>query len=332
MMKPTVDSLSLTPDILAKTNKFELEQLKQDLSEPLTKALDDQASVGEISLLCPLKPVIDDSAKLLVKDPAGHPIAVVLCSSPVTPRLIARGMERARSAKQALGSDVGRVILDPLLKGEIHGLSYAVLPYCQPLSNSRLVWPVQRAFLSLHVFQWLSRVTEITATRVHPKQVEPNFMEPLKYLAELEGVTERVRVAAQQAMNRLEGGKWTPRHVLMHNDLWKGNILLDDRQVSGFGNRLRTERFVIIDWMGAMVQGYAMYDLIRLAQSLKLGKRQLRKYVTTHCKFLGCNFSDARSHLLASLGYLSMHLEHFPLPRFVEMADSCLEKIEQIQG
>ena len=241
-------------------------------------------------------------------------------------------MERTRLAKQALSPDLGRVILDPLLEGEIRGLSYAVLPYCQPLSNSRLVWPVQRALLSPHVFQWLERVTEATATKVHPKQIEPNFMEPLKHLAELEEMTKRVRVAARQAINRLGDGHWTPRHVLMHNDLWKGNILLDHRQVSRFGKRLRTERFVIIDWMGAMIKGYGMYDLIRLAESLKLGNRELRKQITTHCEFLDCDFTDARSHLLASLGYLGMHLEHFPLPRFVQMADSCLQKIEQIQG
>ncbi|NET58962.1 MAG: hypothetical protein F6K47_23305 [Symploca sp. SIO2E6] len=331
-MKPTVDSQPVTPEISIKRDDFELDQLKQDLTKPLTQVLDNQASVGEISLLRPLKPVMDDSAKLLVKDPAGHPIAVVLCSSPVTPWLVARGMERTRLAKQALGSDLGRVVLDPLLEGEIRGLSYAVLPYCQPLSNSRLVWPVQRALLSPHVFQWLSGLTEATATVVHPEQVEPDFMEPLKYLAELEAMTERVRAGARQAMNRLADGKWSPRHVLMHNDLWKGNILLDHRHVSRLGNQLWTEHFVIIDWMAAMVQGYAMYDLIRLAQSLKLGQRQLREHVITHCQFLSCDFTDARSHLLAALGYLGMHLEHFPLPRFVQMADSCWETIEQIKG
>ncbi len=330
-MKASVDSRFQIPDIPAKRDDFNLEQLKQDLSKPLTQALDDQASVGEISLLCPLKPVMDDSAKLLVKDTAGHPIAVVLCSSPVTPGLVARGMERTRLVKQALGSDIGQVVLDPLLEGEINGLSYAVLPHCQPLSRSRLMWPVQRVLLSPHVFQWLSRVTEVTATTVHPEQVEPDFMVPLKYLAQLEAITERVRAGARQAMNRLSDGKWSPRHVVMHNDLWKGNILLDHRNVSGFGKELSTERFIIIDWMGAMVQGYAMYDLIRLAQSLKLEGRQLRKHVITHCRFLGCDFIDARSHLLAALGYLSMHLEHFPLPRFVQMADSCWEKIEQIK-
>ncbi|NER49094.1 MAG: phosphotransferase [Symploca sp. SIO1A3] len=331
-MKPTVDTLYVTPDIPTMTDNFNLDQLKQELYKPLTQALDDQASVGEISLLCPLKPVMDDSAKLLVKDTAGHPIAVVLCSSPVTPGLVARGMERTRLVKQALGSDIGRVVLDPLLEGKINGLSYAVLPHCQPLSSSRLIWPVQRTLLSPHVFQWLSRVTEVTANTVHAEQVEPDFIVPLKYLAELEAMTERVRAGAQQVLQRLADGKWSPRHVVMHNDLWKGNILLEDRNVSGLGKQLSTEHFIIIDWMGAMVQGYAMYDLIRLAQSLKLGGRQLREHVTTHCQFLGCDFIDARSHLLAALGYLGMHLEHFPLPRFVQMADSCLEKIEQIQG
>ena len=65
-MKPTVDFLSQTPGISATGDNFELEQLKQDLSAPLTRAFADQALVGEISLLRPLKAVRDDSAKLLV--------------------------------------------------------------------------------------------------------------------------------------------------------------------------------------------------------------------------------------------------------------------------
>jgi len=49
--------------------------------------------------------------------------------------------------------------------------------------------------------------------------------------------------------------------------------------------------------------------------------------VATHCQLLRCGPEDAVSHLMAALGYISTHLEHFPLDEFSRMADSCLEYV-----
>ena len=119
-------------------------------------------------------------------------------------------------------------------------------------------------------------------------------------------ISDRVRAAALETLERLADGTWSPRHVLMHNDLWKGNILLDYSPVSQIKNSSFQERFVITDWAGSMIRGYGMYDLIRLAQSLNLGAKQLRKNVTAHCLILGCDFADARCHLLSALSYLEV--------------------------
>jgi hypothetical protein len=155
---------------------------------------------------------------------------------------------------------------------------------------------------------------------------------PLRNLAKLDGVSDRLQNAALESLERLISGKWLPRHVLMHSDLWKGNILHGDSRLAETGYNLPTRSFATIDWGASNIKGYGIYDLIRLGQSMRLSSRQLQAQVSIHCQILDSDFIDARSHLLTALGYLSMHLGCFPLNRFVELSHSCLNTLEQIGG
>ena len=140
-------------------NRKSLEEMRWELMEPLAAALDGVARLGRIEALGPEKPVADDPAKLVVCDSRGRPAAVVLCASPVAPDLVARGMERARDAKRALGPELGSVILDPLGEGRLDGLSYTILPYREPLSNAWLTGRLQSRRLRPRVFSWLRHAT-----------------------------------------------------------------------------------------------------------------------------------------------------------------------------
>ncbi|MBE9142007.1 hypothetical protein [Planktothrix mougeotii] len=304
----------------------------QVLQESLTEALGGNTSIGEISTFGQPKGIEDETTKFIIKDQSGRKIAVAVCSSPASPKIVARGVESSRLAKQRLGSGLGDHILQPLCEGEWGGLSYAALPYCQPLSNSRLLWYSQRFLLRPSVFHWLTCIAEATATKADSDEIQQNFLIPLKHLVELDGITDPVRAGAYDTLERLAKGTWSPYHVLMHSDLWKGNVLIAPSSVNNIGNRPWQDRFVIIDWPGGLIKGYGIYDLIRLAQSLKLGQRQLRKQVNAHCQILNGEFTDARCHLLAALSYRGMHLEKFPLARFAKMADSCLKTLEEIGG
>ena len=101
----------------------------------------------------------------------------------------------------------------------------------------------------------------------------------------------------------------------MHNDLWQGNILLN----SDGG-------IVVIDWPGSVVKGYAIYDLIRLAESLRLSDRALGEQLRAHCRLLGCEPKDSVSHLAAALGHLLGDLDHFPMHLFLPLADRCVRR------
>lgn len=308
-----------------------VEEFRRLVTEPLSDVLAEGERLGRFALLCPASSIGDSVLKFAIRNTNGRPIAVALCSSPNSPSLVARGMQRARQAKQALGPELGRVILTPMLEGDVHGLSYTVLPYCTPLSTSRLWWRRQRSRLQPAVLTWLASSALATARRPDRAELEVDFEKPLRHLADLSVMTDRVRTVAEWALARLTTRNWWPQYMLMHNDLWKGNILIDNRCVTGDPNRPWNERFVIIDWPGGQVDGYPMFDLIRLAQSLAIGHRQLHAEVVTHCRLLGCEPMDAYAYLAVAIGSMGLQLEHFPVEHYVRMSHACVEALDAVE-
>lgn len=294
---------------------------------PLATALGGASRVGSISQIEPHKPGADATAKFLVRDERNECAVVLLCSPPVSPALVARGMERARQAKQAIGPELGRVILDPLVEGELDGLSFAILPYCAPLSRSPWIWRWQRLTFRPALLRWLREVVRATAICPEDGKIEDGFVVPLERLAEMPTVSASLRAAAAQARERLVKKQFSPRQVLMHGDLWKDNLLIDERGVTGRADAPVNARFVVIDWPGSRLAGYPIYDLLCLSESIGLRGRRLRDEVDIHARILGCGPMDVRTHLLAALAHTALHLEHFPVERFAKLADACVERL-----
>lgn len=311
-----------------------VDQWRRELAEPLANVLGGAARVGSVTLLIPPKEVADDPMKLLVRDRSGQPAGVLLCAAPVAPELVAGNMQRARRAKQALGADLGRAILDPLLEGWAFGLSYALLPYCRPLSDARLLRRVQRLALGPALFGWLRRATQSTVTDGATTGPDPEIITALERLAAIPELTDRARSAAGHALDRLDRGAWRPRRVLMHGDFYLGNVLIDPGTRAGAPRRSWpwpwSARFVIIDWPGSRTDGFAFFDLVRMAQSTRPPRGRLRAEVAAHCRLLGCEPADARSYLAAALGDLGGDLEYFPIERYAEIADSSLKVLEDL--
>lgn len=302
-------------------NRPTADELGRWLNDPLETALSNQYGKLELSFRSQGE-VSDGTTVLLLRNSAGQSRAVVLCSAPSSPGLVERAMRRARQAKEILGTSVGAPILDPLLEGSVMGLSYAVLPYCRGLSEYRPVWWIQRALLRPPIFDWLWHANKRTVSDVEPAAVDKSFAEPLRRIVSLKSLlSDRLLAAAETAGERLLAKRWTPKHVLMHGDFWKGNILMRSA-----GDAIEQEnwrdRFTIIDWPGSEVRGYAIFDLIRMAQSINLSPRRLRNEVARHCHLLRCEPVDAMSYLLAALGHVLMNLEHFPIDRYARMAET----------
>jgi hypothetical protein len=279
------------------------------------------------SLLTQSTTELDGTTVMLLCDEARERRAVMLISAPAAPDMVNRAMTRAHQAKKMLSVALGKRILDPLMTGRFQGLSYAVLPYCIGLSEHRAVWWVQRSLLRSSIFDWLYCVNKSTANRGEQSMVTREFGERLGYIASLNSLRKDMRRAAAHSSARLESGEWIPKHVLMHGDLWKSNILVSPRKY--FNDCVEwSDRFVVIDWPGSTTNGYAFFDLLRLAASMKLRNTSLRAEIARHSQALDCNPEDARSYLLAALGHIAMTLENFPMERFVNMAESAFIRLD----
>jgi hypothetical protein len=268
----------------------------------------------------------DSTAQIVVRDLAGHPVACVLCSDPLSPQAAARAMARAREVKAALGPDLGEVVLEPLEEGAIDGLSYAVLPYRTPSRRTFLGRLVYRGLVRFAVYRWIEEVAAATVLEAPPASVARDFAAPLAALEGSGEVSAGVRAAAATALRRL-GGPWTPHQVLMHGDLWDGNILLD--HAPGAPRRSR-RGFVVIDWETARLSGYPMYDLIRLAIAHQLPAPCLARELERHCRVVSCAPEDARSYLMAALGHLACSRNHMPLELFQESVASCHDALRAV--
>ena len=302
------------------------EDLKSWLHAQVAASLDIDPAELRFSLLS--KPeVADGTTVAAVNDAAGRRRAVVLCSTPAYPDMVERAMSRANEAKTLLGPVIGAPILDPLTTGRVNGLSYTVLPYCDRLTDARPFWWIQRAVLRPALFDWLCQSNKRSVSAVPPGEIDHRFFTPLRHVASESALSEHLRFAAKEAIARLDSGAWTPKHVLMHGDLWKGNILL--RREKGTHHWQRWgRRFAVIDWPGSSLQGYAIYDLVRLAQSMRTSSQSVRHELGRHCAVLQCQPVDAKCHLLAALGHIAMTRESFPMAIYVRMAETCLTTIE----
>ena len=306
-----------------------LADLRRGLDDRLADSLGGRFGKLEISLLSQAGSVPDGTTVLLLRDAKGRSRAVVLCAAPASPELVQRAVHHARQAKMILGPSLGAHIPDPLMEGSLQGLSYAVMPYCNSLSNFRPVWWMQRALLRPSILEWLRSATECTVRDVEPVDIERSFAEPLREVASFKLPNSRIRAAADRARERLYSGEWSPKYVLMHADFWKGNILI--RPASSASERKQwRDRFIIIDWPGSEIHGYAIFDLIRMSQSMRLNTRSLRREIAGHCQLLKCKGTDSMSYLLAALGHIAMNLEHFPVDAYARMAESCFATLEEI--
>jgi len=288
------------------------------LKEKLTFALQSKGGLGKITPLGIPKTVADNPHKFLLQNPQAKPIAVLFCSRPSAPHFVARSVDRTHEAKKLLGSRAGRVVLEPLLTGVMDGLSYAVFPWRQPLTDSRFFWTIQRARLRPVFFRWLREATAATLHSRIETETVGNFERQLIHVAQDPSLGVKVRACAKLAIKRLHRGLWKPRHVLTHNDLWKGNLLMGTSSALSYP---RGNQFVIIDWSGANPDGYGIFDFLRLAQSMQLPVSQFVRELRFHCHTLECELGDAKGHLLAALGHLGTHLEHFSRERYRLLAD-----------
>jgi hypothetical protein len=274
---------------------------------------------------------VDSTTVFIVHDEAGRPQAAVLCSAAAAPDFVARAMRRSARAHAMLGSGAGSRVLLPLVEGQLSGLSCAVMPFCRNLSPPRAWGWWQNRALRPVIFDWLESVCRITASRPPAAALASSFEEPLAHLQRRPEASQRLRKLAGSALQRLRDGRWQPRHVLMHGDLWRGNIMVRPAEGPWVGLRW-LDRVVVIDWAGSRDDGYPLFDLIKIAVSLGVGDRRVRGELVRHCRLLACDEVDVGSYLAAALAGLLDRLENFPLADFLSMSEACIDALPRTAG
>lgn len=300
------------------------------LGDRLKEALGEKAP-GSFELLIPPREVEDDIAKILYRTAAGKPRAVVLVAPPLYPRKVTETVDACEAARRSLGDDLGSVILKTLLAGSLDGRSFSVIPYCGQLSGNALWSRVQDARLSPALLDWLRQATKRTSSELSESEKERALNLPLEHLASLKEVSESVRAAAREARRLADEAALRPRTVLMHGDLWRGNIMKPPTDLDSEIARAGIRPFVITDWHGSMLRGYPIYDLVRLALSLRVGPRRLKAELLAHGEILGCGIRHARTYLLAALGHLGLNLHCFPYDAYTRQVEMCAGALERAE-
>ena len=263
----------------------------------------------------------DATTKILVRGDSGQSLAVIVCSRSVAPELVARGTSLAESIREILGEQLGAPIIRPIMSGYAADRSFVILPYCRELSSWKLVRAGQRSRLRAPLLSWLRDATARAASRtVLPHDKTLSFSSILRFLAHRDFLNGSQRNAVSGAIDRIDSGKWKPRHVIDHNDLWLGNIMLPGPLHQTTASK---SPFVLIDWGGANPLGYGIYDLIRISRGLKLSNTALRRELEAHSGALQCELQDLSGHLLAAFGRLHRHLECWPETEFLKTFNAC---------
>jgi hypothetical protein len=258
--------------------------------------------------------VADKPLKLIIEGRRSRPEAVVICARPADPAIVRRAVVRARQAAEMLGPRVGAVPLLPLADGTFGELSYVILPWHQPALQ---MGPrrVRRLWTAARVLGWLRDAVSVSA------RAADDVTRPRRLLERLAGDARfgaAVRGDARLGLERLDAGQWRPKTVLVHNDLWLGNVLLPARTRCPDTNRYR---FFLIDWAAAEMAGYPFWDLSRLCDSFGVPTPWARREIGRHCAILGFEPQDALSSLLLAIAHLGAQLRYFPVERYVHMSE-----------
>lgn len=261
----------------------------------------------------------DSSSIFIVGDKS--PSAILAISPEEFPDLVSAEHEKTSRMRAVLGPELGSPVVVPMVQGFLSGRSYALLPRKTPLSDSRIGWLIQRRSLKSHLTRWLREINATTTTRQASFDL---YRGSLEHLCGVTGLSEGIRSVSRRALDRLLAGDFVPRSTPMHNDLWKGNILLpssdDDQHKKAFP-------FFVIDWRGSRIDGFPLFDLVRLAMSLKFSARELRQELMHTCQSLGCEFSDAPYFVATALGEIASRRDQFPVQAFLGMAEHCFAEL-----
>ena len=263
--------------------------------------------------------VSDATQKFLVYTTGNkQPKAFVLVSPAIKPNAIKNGHMKLLSLTNNLGAQLAQNILMPLEVGDSGGLSYSISAYHRPLHTTFLLKHIDNWRVCASLVNWVINVAKATKVKATIAEVEAEFTQPLTVLSQANGVKQAYKNNILEAIEAINNGAWQPYFVSAHNDLWRGNVL-----------NCNNTKFVLIDWDGATLKGYAFYDLVRVADSFNLNKAKFQLALQQYCGVMQCNQQQAKYYLISAFAFLNANLGDWQYERFLILLNGCMEYFEK---
>ena len=247
-----------------------------------------------------------------------QPKAFVLVSPAIKPNAIKNGHIKLLSLANNLGAQLAQNILMPLEIGISNGLSYSISAYHRPLHTSSLLRVIDNWRVRASLVNWVINVAKTTKVKASIAEVEAEFTQPLTVLSQANGVKQAYKNIILEAIEAINNGAWEPYFISAHNDLWRGNVL-----------NCNNTKFVLIDWDGATLKGYAFYDLVRVADSFNLNKAKFQLALQQYCGVMQCNQQQAKYYLISAFAFLNANLGDWQYERFLILLNGCMEYFEK---
>jgi Choline/ethanolamine kinase len=284
----------------------------------LAKQLDVDAQEIIVQALKTESLVSDATHKFLVYTTKNkQPKAFVLVSPIQKPNAIKSGHMKLCGLANNVGSKLAQNLLMPLEIGESNGLSYSIAAYHRPLHTTKLLRQLDNWRVRARLINWVIDVANATKAKASTVEIETQFTQPLLALCQAKDLKQAHKNTVLEAIEAINNGSWQPSFVSAHNDLWRGNVLSSD-----------TTKFVLIDWDGVALKGYAFYDFVRVADSFKLSKAKFQLALQQYCSVMACDKKQANYYLIAAFAFLYSDLGNWQYERFLILLNDCMQYFE----
>lgn len=311
----SINSEELYNRPLSQWDPITTNEIKQALIEN-SDFLEHVARLGELGSISvmrmPSSSVSDSTLLLTVKEPRSEPLGILHISQICDPGQVRRSFLQAKAIADKLGSPLNRRVLLPLWVGDVAGRSCSFTQLKKPTASGWL-WGYQKRRMQKPVLEWLFASAQATIVRADGAKEAEVFVQNLDYFDGKVGFSKAFNKAVASAKTALLKGDWVPCHMVDHNDLWKGNVILEN-EFSQF------DRFYTIDWAASNVEGYGIHDFVTFSKSFGVSHARMKRWLQRYAELLDGNLDAVMYQYLAGMGHLGRHLNNFPYDRYVQKA------------
>ena len=270
--------------------------------------------------------ITNRTTKIIIYNKNNEKVAFLLCGYSKFGDICSRNLKKNDEFRINLGEALGAALLTPIDSGVIEGIEYSVWPYCNPLGSGLglIRRKIQLFQYRALVLKWLRNANEYSITSVNEQETLDDFIHPLQRLMGNINISTRIRDEINWQISCLVDCSWTPYFVLAHNDLWKGNLLINKNNIENAFHGL-----TIIDWAGGDYRSFAIYDLVRISISLKVSRAAFSNELLAHCTILQCDKRNAMGYLLASFAFLAENLGQFHEDQYIQLLNDCFYFLDE---